>query len=142
MHRSRLSMRKRLTTTRAWPLKLKVPQKHALQWLVEPVEAEPSFLQKHMFGSQGIYLFGRLVFVLAARAEPWSGLLICTSHEFHSSLIDEYPSLRPHPVLGKWLYLPQTQNTFEEDALKLVLQALENDPRFGVEPDESRRKRA
>jgi hypothetical protein len=139
MHRSRLSVRKRLAENRAWPVKTKLPHKHVLQWLVEPVETEPSFLQKHMFGCQGVYLFGRLVFVLAARAEPWSGLLVCTSHEFHASLIDEYPCLRPHPVLGKWLYLPQTDDAFEENAPKLVLQALEKDPRIGVEPDESRR---
>jgi hypothetical protein len=45
--------------------------------------------------------------------------------------------LRPHPVLRKWLYLAQTDDTFEENAPKLVLQALENDPRIGVEPGES-----
>jgi hypothetical protein len=115
------------------PLKSKVRQNHVLQWVVEPLETEPSFLQKHMFGCQGIYLFGRLVFVLAARAKPWNGLLVCTSHEFHSSLIHEYPCLRPHPVLGKWLYLPQTHNAFEENASKLVLLSLENDSRIGVE---------
>ena len=142
MHRSRLSVRKRPAKNNDWPVKSQVPHQHVLQWVVEPVETEPSFLQKHMFGCQGIYLFGRLVFVLAARAEPWSGLLVCTSHEFYSSLIDEYPCLRPHPVLGKWLYLPQTDDTFEENAPKLVLHALENDRRIGVEPGESRRKRA
>jgi hypothetical protein len=142
MHRSRLSVRKKLTKNSGWPVKSNVPHKHVLQWVVEPVETEPSFLQKHMFGCQGIYLFGRLVFVLAAKPEPWNGLLVCTSREFHSSLINEYPSLRPHPVLGKWLYLPQTNETFDENAPKLVLQALRNDPRIGVEPDEGRRKRA
>lgn len=60
--------------------------------------------------------------------------MVCTSQEFHSSLIDEYPCLRPHPVLGKWLYLPQTDISFEEQASKLVLQVLENDSRMGVEP--------
>lgn len=120
-----------------WPLKSK-PRQHVLQWVVEPLEAEPSFLQKDMFGCQGIYLFGRLVFVLAARAEPWNGLFVCTSHRFHSSLIREHPCLRAHPVLGKWLYLPQTHNAFEENASKLVLRALENDSRIGVEPDKSR----
>ena len=61
MHDSRLSMRKRLAKNSGWPLKSNVPHKHVLQWVVEPVETEPSFLQKHMFGCRGIYLFGRLV---------------------------------------------------------------------------------
>ena len=61
MHRSRLSVRKRPAKNNDWPVKSQVPHKHVLQWVVEPVETEPSFLQKHMFGCQGIYLFGRLV---------------------------------------------------------------------------------
>ena len=79
-----------------------------LRWIFEPIETDPSFFQKPKFGCQAAYLFGRLVLVLAAKEEPWNGVLACTSREFHSALIDEYPSLLPHPVLSEWLYLPQT----------------------------------
>jgi hypothetical protein len=95
-----------------------------------------------MFGCQGAYLFGRLVLVLAANEEPWNGLLVCTSREFHSELIGQHPGLKPHPVLGKWLYLPQTNDGFDEIAQKLALQASKNDHRIGVEPRAGKRKRA
>jgi hypothetical protein len=122
-------------------MKSKVKRKHPFQWILEPVEAEPSFFQKHMFGCQAAYLFGRLVLVLAAKQEPWNGLLVCTSREFHSALIGEYPSLQPHPVLPKWLYLGQSCDGFEETARQLALAALNSDPRIGVEPGTGKRKR-
>ena len=122
-------------------MKSKVKHEHPLQWLLEPAQAEPSFFQKHMFGCQAAYLYGRLVLVLAAREEPWNGLLVCTSRDFHSGLVADYPGLQPHPVLPKWLYLPQACDGFEETAQEIVRQALQDDPRIGVEPGGSRRKR-
>ena len=119
----------------------KIKREHALQWLLEPVEAAPFIFQKPMFGCQAVYIFGKLVLVLAAKAEPWNGLLVCTSHEFHSALIAQYPGLRPHPVLGKWLYLAQADDSFEETAQQLVQHVMKKDPRIGVEPLVKRRRR-
>jgi hypothetical protein len=123
-------------------MKPKVKRPHPLHWILEPVEREPSFFQKPMFGCQAAYLYGRLVLVLAAHEEPWNGLLVCTSREFHSALIDDFPGLRPHPVLPKWLYLAQSCDGFEETAQQLALQALKNDARIGVEPGSGKRKRS
>ena len=95
-----------------------------------------------MFGCQAVYLFGRLVFVLAAKEEPWNGLLVCTSRDRHSALIGEFPCLRPHSVLGKWLYLAQSDDTFEETSRELVVRAIKNDRRIGVEPRASKRKKS
>jgi hypothetical protein len=123
-------------------MRSKVKRQPPFQWLLESVEDEPSFFQKPMFGCQAVYLFGRLVLVLAAdKEEPWNGLLVCTSREFHSVLIGEFPGLQPHPVLGKWLYLAHAQDSFEETAQLLVQQIVKNDPRIGVEPGVRRRKR-
>ena len=119
----------------------KVERRNPLQWILEALEAEPSFFQKPMFGCEAAYLFGRLMFVLAAQDEPWKGVLVCTSHEFHSVLLREYPDLRPHPVLGKWLYLPHGHESFEETAEQLVGLVIKNDPRIGVEPRERKAKR-
>jgi hypothetical protein len=115
------------------PMKSKAKRQHPLQWILEPAESEPSFFQKHMFGCQAAYLFGRLMLVLAAKEEPWNGLLVCTSREHHSALIEKYPSLQPHPVLPKWLYLAQSCDEFEETAQRLVEHAMKNDARIGVE---------
>ena len=55
-------------------------------------------------------------------------------------MLAEFPSLRPHTILGKWLYLPETAETFERDARRLVQLARSGDPRLGVAPS-SRKKR-
>jgi hypothetical protein len=122
-------------------MKSKATRRHPLQWILEPMEAEPSFFQKHMFGCQAAYLYGRLVLVLADKEEPWNGLLVCTSREYHSALVTEYPGLQPHPVLPKWLYLTQSSTEFEETAQQLVLKTLKNDRRIGVEPGGGKRKK-
>ncbi len=66
---------------------------------------------------------------------------MCTSQERQAELIAEFPGLQPHPVLGKWLYLPQTEEDFETLATRLAALALARDPRLGVAPrPRSRRK--
>ena len=87
-------------------------------------------------------MFGKLVLVLAVKEDPWNGFLLCTSREFHPMLIGDYYGLKPHPVLGKWLYLAQAQDCFEEIAQQLVHQILKQDPRIGVEPGVRKRKRS
>jgi hypothetical protein len=124
------------------PMTSKITRRHPLQWLLEPLEGEPSFFQKAMFGCQAVYMHGKLVACLAADEEPWNGLLVCTSREFHPALIGEFPALKPHPVLGKWLYLPQAHESFEGVAQQLVQQILQEDARIGVEPGTRRRKRS
>ena len=44
------------------------------------------------------------------------------------------PALRPHPVLGKWLYVTQEDPEFEATAQHLTGLVLARDPRVGVEP--------
>ena len=107
---------------------------HPLRWVVEPLEDEPSYLEKAMFGARGCYLHGRLVLVLAARKEPWKGLLVPTEKRHHKSLEDELPDLEVHTILGKWLYLPEEAEGFEETASRLVDLITEQDPRIGVLP--------
>ncbi len=101
-------------------------------WVVEPLVDQPSFIQKAMFGCLAYYLYGKLVLVTAARKDPWKGLLIPTSLEFHDSLRREIPNLKKHPVLGKWLYLPEASDVFEEVAEKIVSLILSCDVRLGV----------
>jgi len=125
-----------------------VPSKrkyNPLEWVVESLADEPSYLQKPMFGCQACYLHGRLVLALAAGEEPWNGLLIPTEHQFHESIREEYGSVEQHPVLKKWLYLPESTEDFESVALGIVEAIKMNDRRFGVEPkgrDTKRKKKA
>jgi hypothetical protein len=113
---------------------------HPLQWVVEPLKEQTSYLQRAMFGCLGCYLHGRLMLVLAARREPWQGLLVPTAHEHHASLLGEEGALTVHPVLAKWLYLPESSDTFEEVAQRIVARVLADDPRLGVEPTSNSRR--
>lgn len=116
-------------------LRTKPRRDHPLQWVVEPLAEEPSYIEKAMFGCRGCYLYGRLMLVLAARGkEPWNGLLLPTERKHHQSLRRDHKGLVIHPVLKKWLYLPEADEEFEEAAHGLVESILANDPRMGVEP--------
>lgn len=103
---------------------------------------EPSYLDKPMFGCLAMYLHGRLMLVLCSGEEPWNGLLIATAHEFHNSIRDDFNSVQQHPVLKKWLYLPENSEDFESVASDLVEAIRTNDGRFGVEPKERVKKKS
>ena len=110
-------------------------------WVVEPLMDEPSYLQKPMFGCQVCYLHGRLVLLLTSGAEPWNGLLIPTDHQFHESIKQDFITIVQHPVLKKWLYLPEASEDFESVASDIVGTIRINDQRFGVEPKERKLKK-
>jgi hypothetical protein len=122
---------------------MRVFKPHPLRWVVEPLQDEPSYLEKAMFGCRGCYLHGRLVLVLAARnEEPWKGLLVPTDREHHGVLRKELPLLGVHPMLEKWLYLPEESEDFEDTASRLIDLIKAEDPRVGVLPKPRRKRRA
>jgi hypothetical protein len=113
---------------------------HPYAWLWEPLESDPTFVLGAMFGTKVVYLGGRLVLCFAAREEPWRGVLACVERENHASLLAQFPSLSAHPILPKWLYLPESRDGFERVAEQLVALAGERDPRVGIVPRPKRRK--
>jgi hypothetical protein len=112
-----------------------------LRWVIEPLMDEPSYLEKSMFGCLACYVHGRLALLLTSGEEPWNGLLIPTDYQFHDSIRRDYKDVVQHPVLKKWLYLPESTEDFESDAQEIVEAVRMNDPRFGVEPTEKVAKR-
>lgn len=114
------------------PSRARVARSHALLWLFDALEDDPGYLRRKMFGCEAAYLDGRQCLVLADREPPWNGLLICTDHSYQASLTAQFPALRPHPVLGKWLYLPEDDPDFESQAGALVQLARARDARIGV----------
>jgi hypothetical protein len=113
---------------------------HRYAWLWESLEDDAAFVARTMFGTKAIYLDGLLMLCFSAKAEPWRGVLICTERKHHAALIAEFPGLAPHPVLSKWLYLPESADTFERIAQRLVALAHRRDPRLGVPPQPKKRK--
>jgi len=118
---------------------MKTKKTNAFKWIVEPLEGIDGHMERPMFGCIATYVHGRLMAVLADREEPWNGFLVPTSKEHHGSLIRQFPALEAHPVLGKWLYVPASNESFEETATALVEAMASGDPRLGVEPKEKRK---
>lgn len=120
---------------------MKRAQPHPLLWLAEPLQNDPSFENRPMFGGRSIYLGGRMVLYLAFKEEPWRGVLVPVEREHHASILAEFPALAPHPILPKWLYLPEAAAGFETLAARIVGRIRALDPRFGIVP-EAKRPRA
>jgi len=116
---------------------------HPYAWLWESLELEASFVLRAMFGARAVYLDGKLLLCFMAKAEPWRGVLVCTDQREHASLIREFPALSPHAVLPKWLYLPESADSFERDAERLVQLVRRRDTRIGVtgKPKKAKRSR-
>ena len=114
---------------------------HPHAWLWEPLERDATFVLRPMFGTRAAYLDGRLYLCFSAQQEPWRGVLACTDQSRQDALRRDWPELVPHPVLPKWLYLPESSDGFERVARKLVECALRRDPRLGVTPQPKRRVR-
>ncbi|MET0262960.1 MAG: hypothetical protein ABW223_08690 [Rariglobus sp.] len=130
-----------MKSTRASSVRPKaVKAEHPLQWLAEPLLNEPSFVLKSWFGGRTFMLHGMHTLFLSTQGEPWQGVLVCTFHEHHESLLAEFPALVKHPILGKWLYLSENAETFERDAKKLVKLAQSRDPRIGIPPSNTKKK--
>lgn len=114
---------------------------HVYAWLWEPLEQDPAFVLRPMFGTKAAYIAGRLALCFSAQAEPWRGVLVCTERQHHESLRRDFPDLAPHPILPKWLYLPDSAASFESTAQQLVKLVRQRDPRIGVEPQVKRKRK-
>lgn len=114
---------------------------HPLQWLADPLLDEPTFVLKSWFGGRTIMLHGLHHLFLTTQGEPWQGVLVCTFHEHHESLRADFPALVQHPILGKWLYLPESAEAFEREARRLVQAAKARDPRLGIPPSPKKKRK-
>ena len=98
-----------------------------------------------MFGGLAAYLFERQMLLLVEPTKAgrwkWHGVLVCTSHQHHPSLQAEFPALRPHQILQKWLYIDSTHEDFESTMDAAVKHMTRNDPRFGIVPQKARPKK-
>lgn len=117
-----------------------VRPEHPLQWLAEPLLGEPTLELRAWFGGRTLMLEGQHRLFLTTQGEPWQGVLVCTFHDHQESLRAEIPALVPHPILGKWLYLPEAAESFERDACRLVELVRRRDPRIGVPPSPRKRR--
>lgn len=108
----------------------------------ERLLANPDAFHKRMFGADAVYWRGKLVLVATDGDEPWNGLLFPVERDRQPAVCTEYPVLKPHSILGKWLYLPARMDGFEQYAQTLVSLIESGDERFGTipKPRKSRKK--
>ncbi|MGE8547687.1 MAG: hypothetical protein ACN6OC_09650 [Alcaligenes sp.] len=123
------------------PVRQRTTRPNSLLWVFDPLEQDGDYLRRKMFGCDAAYVNGRLCLAVADRDEPWDGLLVCTAREHHAALIQEAPGLLPHPILGKWLYIPESDEAFEAVAAHMVELVRARDARIGVEPGSRSRRR-
>lgn len=123
-------------------MKAKLKKKNSFLWLFEPLEDDPGFIQRKLFGFDAAYLDGLLYVALRdGGVEPWSGLLVCTERKHHAALLSEFPKLKPHKVLGKWLHISYLHPEFESTATAIIALAIRRDARLGVESSAPRTPR-
>ncbi len=118
---------------------IKVIHPHASLW--EALEDDPTFVLRSMFGTKAAYVGGNLMLCFSAKAEPWRGVLICTERSHHAGLMQQFSNVSPHPILPKWLYLPEADAGFERTAEQLVQLVRRRDPRIGVVPQPKRMRK-
>src|SRR5262249_23653355 len=115
------------------------------EWILEAFAAHRSFFTKRMFGGLAAYLHDRQMLVLVEPTKTgrwnWHGVLICTGHDHHASIREDFPALRPHRVLGKWLYIDSADGDCESTMEAVARRIAGNDERFGIVPRGPKRRR-
>ena len=112
------------------------------EWIFDEFEGRPTFFTKRMFGGLAAYLHERQMLVLVEPTKTgrwkWHGVLICTDHGNHASIRAEFPALKPHDVLQKWLYIDSRHRDFQATMEGVVQRVALNDLRFGITPGRAR----
>jgi hypothetical protein len=108
------------------------------EWILEAFVEHRTFFTRGMFGGLAAYLFERQMLLLVEPTKSgrwkWHGALICTDHQYHASIQAEFPALKPHVVLRKWLFIDSVHDDFESTMAAVAERMASDDPRFGVLP--------
>ena len=93
-----------------------------------------------MFGSYGLYIDNKIVFILreSEKSKEDNGIWLATTGEHHASLQNEFPSMRSIAVFGPgptgWQVLPADSDDFEESVMRACELVRLGDPRIGKVP--------
>jgi hypothetical protein len=106
------------------------------EWILEAFDEHPTFFTRSMFGGLAAYLFERQMLLLVEPTKSgrwhWHGVLVCTGFEHHASIQAEFPALRPHDFLQKWLFIDSAHEDFESTMEAVAKRVASNDQRFGI----------
>ncbi len=119
----------------------------------EDLTDEDSFYCKKFFGGLSIYVYGRMVAFLCEhpgdrewrgekfKSDIWNGCLIPSMYEYQNDLMKDLKGASSHPVIEKWLYLPQTSKHFETSMFRLAEMIKRKSLLVGIEPDLKSKKK-
>ncbi|MBX2961393.1 MAG: hypothetical protein KF687_02705 [Cyclobacteriaceae bacterium] len=102
---------------------------------------------KPMFGCHAVYHRDQIVLITRNKNEHArdNGVWLATTHEYHASLREEFPSMRSIELLGNaetaWQNLPADAHDFEESVLKACSMIIKGDVRIGKTPKPKKRKK-
>ncbi|MFZ4402746.1 MAG: TfoX/Sxy family DNA transformation protein [Pseudobdellovibrionaceae bacterium] len=121
-----------------------------MQWIEELLPK--GVIKKPMFGGFGYYLDERIIFALFESSgdrvyknktfdfEIWNGCLFPTERLYHAEIQNQFSFLIIHPILTKWLYLPQETEDFESCVEDVLIQLRKRSKLFGVVPKAKKSK--
>lgn len=100
-----------------------------LKW-IEDLLPEEGYRRKSMFGGFAYYLDEKIILITFESGDKpkdkinWNGCMFPVEHENQAQVLEQFPILKPHKILPKWLYLPIETEGFDEwvsDILKVAL---------------------
>jgi hypothetical protein len=97
-----------------------------------------------MFGSTGVYLDERVVFILRQKHDVDDGVWVCFEPELEAEVLALFPTLQRIEVLGNvraWRKLSASSETFEDDVLRACKLLVSGDQRLGKLPDRLKAKK-
>src|SRR5215471_10145503 len=105
------------------------------EWIFEAFAGCATFFTRRMFGGLAAYLHERQMLMLVEPTKTgrwkWHGVLVCTAFEHQASICADFPALKPHRILRKWLYIDSSDDDFESTMESVAKAVARNDPRFG-----------
>ena len=115
------------------------------EWIFDTFAEHRTFFSKRMFGGLAAYLFERQMLVLVEPTKSgrwkWHGVLICTGYEHHASIEADFPALKPHDILRKWLFIDSRHDDFESTMEAVAKRMARDDPRFGILPGSPKKRK-
>lgn len=116
----------------------------SLQWVEDLLPR--NHRRKAMFGGLAYYVDDLMILALFEDSKDWNGCLFPVEREHHEEVMELFPELSPHKILGKWLYLPMQTENFESIAENIIermkKEVLKGSGLFGVIPAKKKPKNA
>ncbi len=116
-----------------------------LKW-VEDLLPPEGYRRKSMFGGFAYYIEDKIVMLIFENPgdfkhrnqlyefEVWNGCMFPVEREYQLQALKQFPDLKVHPVLPKWLYLPLHTEAFDELVSDILHQVLKPSGYWGSIP--------